>query len=194
MFNRSPEAKPRSERNAARHLRRRTDIVFLFIGDGVRAAEIRAFLNEHRLQNILMLPYQSRAELRDSLTAGDAHLVTLANGLAGLSVPSKTYAILAAGRPILFVGDGESTVAKLVAEHDCGEVISSGDDDRLAQVIVDWARDRRRLDELSANARSLFEASFERQRAVDAYLASFERCLAAGKGELERSELARVEN
>src|SRR5205807_449282 len=149
--------------NAARHLRRRTDIVFLFIGDGVRAAEIRALLNEHRLQNILLLPYQSRTELRESLTAGDAHLVTLANGLAGLSVPSKTYAILAAGRPILFVGDAQSAIARLVAENDCGAVVRAGESRQLSQVILDWAANPERLALPGARARALFEDRFDRQ-------------------------------
>lgn len=179
---------------AARRLRTRSDIIFLFIGDGVRAREIRDFASAHQLQNVLILPYQPRAELRESLTAGDVHLVTLGNGLAGLSVPSKTYAILAAGRPILFVGDPKSSVAKLVAEHDCGAVIASGDDEKLAEVIIQWADDPARIALLGANARKLFASSFERERAVDAYLASFERCLPAGTLQLKQSELAQVEN
>jgi colanic acid biosynthesis glycosyl transferase WcaI len=162
---------------AARLLREREDIVFLFIGDGVKGAEIRKFADEHQLANIRMLPYQPREELRFSLTAGDAHLTTLAEGLAGLSVPSKTYAILAAGRPVLFVGDLRSAIARLVAENTCGAVIASGQSAQLAEVIKDWAANPSKLAELGARARSLFESRFERQHAVVAYLASFEKCL-----------------
>ncbi|HYO91069.1 MAG TPA: glycosyltransferase family 4 protein, partial [Pyrinomonadaceae bacterium] len=162
---------------AARQLRERTDIIFLFIGEGVKGAEIRKFAEQHQLENIRMMPYQPRAELCFSLTAGDAHLTTLADGLAGLSVPSKTYAIMASGRPVLFVGDLQSAIAKLVAENDCGAVVASGESSRLAQVIIDWAADREKLDELGARARSLFETRFERQHAIDAYLSSFEKCM-----------------
>jgi glycosyltransferase involved in cell wall biosynthesis len=179
---------------AARRLRTRSDIIFLFIGDGVRAREIRDFASAHQLQNVLILPYQPRAELRESLAAGDAHLVTLGDGLAGLSVPSKTYAILAAGRPILFVGDPRSSAAKLVAAHGCGAIIASGDDEQLAEVIIQWASEPARVALLGANARKLFASSFERERAVDAYLASFERCFPAGTLQLKQPELAQVEN
>ncbi|MDX6692464.1 MAG: colanic acid biosynthesis glycosyl transferase WcaI [Blastocatellia bacterium] len=162
---------------AARLLRERKDITFLFVGDGVRADEIKEHARRHQLENIRMLPYQPRADLCFSLTAGDAHLTTLAEGLAGLSVPSKTYAILAAGRPVLFVGDVRSAVAKLVAENDCGAVVASGQPEQLAQVITEWAANPARLVELGARARALFESRFERQHAITAYLASFEKCL-----------------
>jgi colanic acid biosynthesis glycosyl transferase WcaI len=172
-------------------LRERTNIVFLFIGDGVKGDEIRKFIEQHHLENIRMLPYQPRAGLRYSLTAGDAHLTTLADGLAGLSVPSKTYAILAAGRPVLFVGDSNSAIAKLVAENNCGAVIRTGESHQLAQVIVDWAVSPEKLAELGARARALFEARFERQHAITAYLASFEKCLNGDAAQLKGTHLAR---
>ncbi|HUQ34063.1 MAG TPA: glycosyltransferase family 4 protein, partial [Pyrinomonadaceae bacterium] len=83
---------------AALILRERANILFLFVGEGARSAEIENYIETHKLDNVRMLPYQPRAALRYSLAAGDALLVTLSRGLAGLSVPSKSYGILAAGR------------------------------------------------------------------------------------------------
>jgi glycosyltransferase involved in cell wall biosynthesis len=163
--------------NAARILRERADILFLFIGEGAKAVEIENFIEEHGLGNIRMLPYQPRQTLRHSLAAGHASLVTLADGLAGLSVPSKTYGILAAGRPILFVGDPRSCVARIVTDNNCGEVIPSGDSRRLARIISDWASDKRKLTHLNAAARKAFEEHFDRPRAVSAYLETFSKCL-----------------
>jgi glycosyltransferase involved in cell wall biosynthesis len=179
---------------AAQLLSERTDIIFLFVGDGVRADDIKEFSEKHQLANIRMLPYQPRAELCFSLTAGDVHLTTLADGLAGLSVPSKTYAILAAGRPVLFVGDLRSAVAKLVAENSCGAVVASGESRQLAQVITEWAADREKLDELGTRARALFESRFERQHAINAYLASFEKCLNGETPQLKGTLVSGTEN
>ncbi|HEX8709849.1 MAG TPA: glycosyltransferase family 4 protein [Pyrinomonadaceae bacterium] len=162
--------------DAARRLRERSDLLFLFIGDGVRAGEIRRFTEQHGLENIRMLPYQPRQSLRYSLAAGHALLTTLADGLAGLSVPSKTYASLAAGRPVLFVGDARSDVARLVTEHGCGAVIAAGDGERLAAVIEDWAADGAKLARMGRAARALFESRFDRPHAVSAYLETFSRC------------------
>lgn len=164
---------------AARRLRDCSDIVFLFVGDGVQAGEIKEFAEQHQLANVRMLPYQSPHLMRYVLAAGDASLVTLANGLAGLSVPSKTYGILAAARPILFVGDERSDIARLVAENDCGAVVAAGDDERLASVISEWAGDRARVAELGAAARETFEKRFNRAHAVEAYMEMFTRCLDA---------------
>jgi colanic acid biosynthesis glycosyl transferase WcaI len=162
---------------AARILRNRPDILFLFIGEGAKAAEIKAFSEKHNLENVRTLPYQPRETLRYSLAAGGASLVTLAQGLAGLSVPSKTYSILAAGRPILFVGDARSSVAQIVADNNCGEVISSNDSSRLARIIADWASDKKKLAELSRSSRKAFEQHFDRSKAVNAYLETFSKCL-----------------
>lgn len=179
---------------AARLLKEREDIVFLFVGDGVRGNEIREFKEQHKLENVRMLPYQPRADLCFSLTAGDAHLTTLAEGLAGLSVPSKTYAILAAGKPILFVGDLQSAVAQLVADNNCGAVFASGESARLAQLIVEWAASPLKLAELGTRARALFESRFDRQHAITAYLASFEKCLNGKTSELKGTLVSGTEN
>lgn len=176
---------------AARILRGRPDIIFLFIGDGAKGDEIKSFARHHRLENIRMLPYQPRAGLRFSLAVGLAHLTTLSEGLAGLSVPSKTYASLAAGRAVLFVGDSKSAIARLIAENNCGAVVRAGESNHLAQVIIDWAANPEKLDELGARSRSLFEARFERQHAITAYLESFDRCLSAGDAPLKDARLAR---
>jgi glycosyltransferase involved in cell wall biosynthesis len=162
---------------AARILKERDDVVFLFVGDGAKAGEIKEFVRRHELGNVRLLPYQPRGNLLYSLAAGDAHLVTLAPGLAGLSVPSKTYGILAAGRPVLFVGDARSDAARLVAEHHCGEVVPTGDAARLARVVAAWAEDPETTRRMGREARDLFLRGFDRHHAVDAYAESLFKCL-----------------
>ena len=174
--------------DAARRLRGREDILFLFVGGGARGAEIEGFVRRESLTNVRLLPYQSREMLRYSLAAGEAHLITLADGLAGLSVPSKAYGILAAGRPILFAGDPKSDIARLVAEHGCGEVFPPGAGERLAQTVAEWAGDRAKPAALGEKARALFASRFDRPHAVSAYVESLAKCLG---GEVPRPRLAR---
>src|SRR5262245_8247196 len=162
---------------AACVLSKRRDIKFLFIGEGARASEIREFAEHHSLNNVVILPYQPRNMLRYSLAAGDALLVTLADGLAGLSVPSKAYAIMAAGRPMLFVGDPQSEVARIIEERSCGAAVASGESSELAEIIASWAAERSKPRELGIAARAAFEESFDRARAVNAYVETFQKCL-----------------
>lgn len=163
--------------DAARILKYRSDIIFIFIGDGARASEIREFMRKHELVNVRLLPYQPREQLRYSLAAGHVHLVTLVEGLAGLSVPSKTYGILAAGRPVLFVGDTQSDIARLVSEHHCGEVVATGEGKRLAEIIAACAEDGEHVKRMGRKARALFEQRFERAHAVSAYIESLNKCM-----------------
>lgn len=167
---------------AALLLRDRSDVVFLFVGDGAKAKEIEDFRNKHGLANVRLLPYQPRHQLRYSLAAGHALLVTLADGLAGLSVPSKAYAIMAAGRPLLFVGDPHSDISRIITMHRCGQAVASGDCRGLADVISAWSADRTKPADFGAAARALFEERFDRRHAVGAYVETFSKCLSAGNG------------
>jgi colanic acid biosynthesis glycosyl transferase WcaI len=175
---------------SARLLKARNEIQFVFIGDGAKKRDIQDYIRTNDLSNIVMLPYQPREALPQSIAAGHASLVTLAEGLAGLSVPSKTYAIMAAGRPILFVGDRKSSVARLVKRCACGEVISAGDSGRLARVIEGWAGDRRQPERMGRNGRITFEKYFDRKIAVDSYIKSFSKCGAPDVAAHVASELA----
>jgi colanic acid biosynthesis glycosyl transferase WcaI len=162
---------------AAQLLRNRSDIVFLFVGGGAKEIEIQEYRRKYGLDNIKLLPYQPRHLLRYSLAAGNALLVTLANGLAGLSVPSKAYGIMAAGRPLLFVGDPCSDIARIVTENGCGAAVASGDSSRLAEIVASWSSEKSKVEELGLVARSLFEKRFDRKHAVNQYLESFTKCI-----------------
>ncbi|HYM01217.1 MAG TPA: hypothetical protein VEZ90_19815, partial [Blastocatellia bacterium] len=172
--------------DAALALKHREDIVFLFIGEGGKESELREFAASNALLNIRFMCYQAREITRLSLTAGDAILVTLSKGLAGLSVPSKTYPGMAAGRPLLFVGDLDSTAAR-IADAGCGATVASGDVDGFVRIVSEWTADKSKAEALGRRARSVFETRFDRTCAVDSYVSVFEKCMASHrqKGSLD---------
>lgn len=61
-----------------------------------------------------------RSQQNEVLAACHIALVTLQDGMYGLGVPSKTYNILASGRPILFFGPKNSEIDLLVREKRIG--------------------------------------------------------------------------
>jgi len=69
----------------------------------------------------------SREDQNHILNSADIALVTLAEGMYGLGVPSKTYNILAAGKPVLFIGDLYSEIALMVKEEEVGFCFSHND-------------------------------------------------------------------
>jgi glycosyltransferase involved in cell wall biosynthesis len=68
-------------------------------------------------------PYQPRERLSASLSAPDLHLVSLDPACEGLIMPSKLYGILAAGRPVAFLGDPDGAVARELRAHGLGVVL-----------------------------------------------------------------------
>jgi colanic acid biosynthesis glycosyl transferase WcaI len=115
--------------------------VFLMIGGGPRRADVEAEALRRGLGNMRFLPPQPRGDLAESLSAADAHLVTMRANLCGLVVPSKFYGVLAAGRPCLFVGPGDSEVARVIKESGAGRVLDPGDGEGLAAAIAGWMDD-----------------------------------------------------
>jgi glycosyltransferase involved in cell wall biosynthesis len=151
--------------------RRRDDprLVFAFIGDGMRRTEVEAFRERHRLENICLLPYQSADRLALSLGAGDVHFVSLREGFEGLVVPSKSYGIMAAARPILYQGGRSGEIAKMILEHGIGEVVAEGDADALERVIATLSDDPIRTARLGCRAREVLQRHYSRDAALDHY-------------------------
>ncbi|TNF38197.1 MAG: glycosyltransferase WbuB [Deltaproteobacteria bacterium] len=133
---------------AAERLAGREDIVFAFVGDGVRKREVVRAVEARALPNVRVFDYAPREDLADSLAAADLHVVTMREGMQGLLMPSKLYGILAAARPALFVGPADSAVARLITDADCGDSVRDADVDGIVAAITAAAaapdRDRRR--------------------------------------------------
>jgi len=148
---------------AARLLRDDPDVIFLFIGGGKRLPEIRMAVADAQLRNVRFLDYLPREELAFSLSAASLSLVTEEESVNGLLVPSKTYGILASGRPIAFLGSGASDAATVVREANSGFVLPPGDGEQLSRIIR-RLRDNARLgSELGDNGRQAATAFYGRK-------------------------------
>lgn len=153
----------------ARRLRGRSDIVFVFVGGGSRRGEVEAYREQHELCNIVLLPYQEQARLSESLSAANVHFVSLRRGFEGLVVPSKSYGIMAAGRPLLYEGDPSGEIAQMITRWGIGIVVSEGDADALEDAVLQLAEDPERTSRMGASARRALEGHYGRCRAMDSY-------------------------
>lgn len=93
---------------------------FVIIGEGVAKNEIVGIINQNNLTNVTYLGPKLRSEQSIFLNCYDIGLITLSKGMYGLGVPSKTYNLLAMGRPLIYIGDKRSEVDLLVREHNVG--------------------------------------------------------------------------
>ena len=119
-------------------------------------------------------PYQPRETLSESLSVADVHLVSLHPSLEGLIVPSKFYGVLAVGRPVIYLGDPEGDLARMIVENNLGIVIAPGDGTALVACIQEFASDPTRAVAMGTRGRALYVEQF----AAPVALAAWERILA----------------
>jgi colanic acid biosynthesis glycosyl transferase WcaI len=141
-------------------------IVFLFIGGGAKLEELRRAVEQRKLTNFRFLPYQPRAALADSLAAPDVHLACLLPELEGLIVPSKSYGVLAAARPLISLGDPEGELARLVRTNRCGAAVACGDGAALAADILRLEANPESCAAMGQRARAAFERQYSLESAV----------------------------
>lgn len=115
--------------------REQTEVIFVFIGEGSVLDELRDYRDTHFLSNIKFIPYQEKNNLIYSLNAGDVHLVVNAKGIKGVSVPSKLYGVMAAGKPVLGILEKGAEARLIIEEAECGISVSPGDYQGIEKLI-----------------------------------------------------------
>lgn len=151
---------------AAQMLAADPSIVFLVIGGGAQRPHVEAQAAALGLSNIVFKPYQPRERLAQSLSVADVHLVSLRPEMEGLIFPSKLYGALAAGRPVIFIGDTGGELAQFLAQTRGGAAVAQGDARGLAQAVGEMAAHRKRTQAQGRRLRMVFEQSLERSQAL----------------------------
>lgn len=109
------------------------DVVFVINGGGVGRADLER--RAAGLSNIRFVDMQAKERLPELLAAADLHLVPLKAGLARSSVPSKTYSVLAAGRPVVASVDRGTEVARVIDRAGAGIAVPPDDLEAFTKAI-----------------------------------------------------------
>jgi glycosyltransferase involved in cell wall biosynthesis len=142
---------------------------FRIAGTGSRRDWLDRFVKSARLSNVAVEEPVPFSDLSDSLSRCDVGFIGMIDEMAGVSAPSRFYNLLAAGRPVMFVGDASTDIAQIIREFAIGWVIPPDHPRQLAETLVLVAADRARLPEMGARARILAEAQYQKDRIMDAY-------------------------
>ena len=120
---------------AARLLRDDRDIHFLLSGWGVGFDQLRQMQSEAKLPNVTLVDRVEDDQLEAFLSAADVWIIPYRRNVAGVSVPSRFYNLLAIGRPVILVSEPDAEAALTVIEHDVGWVVEPGRADELAKTV-----------------------------------------------------------
>ncbi|MBV8477427.1 MAG: glycosyltransferase family 4 protein [Acidobacteria bacterium] len=140
---------------------------FIFAGSGARRSELEAWCRLENVQNIEFRPYSSRSLLGESLGSAHIGLITQRDSCLGSVVPSKIYGLLAAGRPVLFIGPSASTVAQIIERFDCGWHVNCGDERRLLHLLSELLANPSEIVASGKRARQAFMENYDRPLGVE---------------------------
>ncbi|MGY8633360.1 glycosyltransferase family 4 protein [Bradyrhizobium sp. 14AA] len=159
---------------AARLLKDESDIHFLLSGWGIGFERLKQLQAAANLPNVSFVGRVEDSELEAFLAAANLWIIPYRKNVAGVSVPSRFYNLLAVGRPVVLVSEPEAEAALTVVENGLGWVVTPGRADRLAEAI----RAASRSDDAAMAERAVTAASrFDRTIAMNAYAEVIEELL-----------------
>lgn len=140
---------------------------FIFAGTGEKRKTLSAFCESHQITSVELRPFVDREKLGEGLAVGDIGLVTQLEESCGSVVPSKVYGILAAGRPVLFIGPANATPALLIEKHGCGWRVNCGDVQGTTQLLRYLAEHREVVREAGLRAREALVRHYDLPQGVN---------------------------
>ncbi len=149
------------------------DVVFVINGEGAARKSLKA--KAQTLTNVKFGDYQDASRLSEVLASGDLHVVPLRRGLGSVSVPSKTYSILAAGRPICAAIDSDTEVPRILAAANAGVCVEPDNQEAFVSAITAMISDRKSLEEMGASGRKWVEGHASAQSVAQRYEALYMR-------------------
>ena len=149
------------------------NVIFVINGEGAARKSLEA--KAHALSNVKFGDYQDASRLSEVLATGDLHVVPLRRGLGSVSVPSKTYSILAAGRPICAAIDLDTEVPRILAAANAGVCVEPDNQAAFVSAIAAMISDRKSLEEMGASGRKWVEGHASPQSIAQRYEALYMR-------------------
>jgi colanic acid biosynthesis glycosyl transferase WcaI len=127
---------------AARLLEDEKNIHFLLSGWGSGWKQLTELYAKAPLNNVTLSDRVPEYELEEFLSAADVWIIPYRRNVAGVSVPSRIYNLLAIGRPVIVAAEAHSEAALMLKEEDIGWIVRPEDPLDLATAIRSAASDR----------------------------------------------------
>ena len=161
----------------AKALEANEDIQFVLVGNGAYLEQVKQIIKDRNVGNVTLLPFQPYEEISHVFSLGDASLVISKPGVGANSVPSKTWSIMSASRPVLANFD-ENELKTIIEENHCGIFTKAGDKVAFTDAILKLYHDRELCREMGKNGRKFVMANLTKEVGTQKYvdvIRSFEK-------------------
>ena len=153
----------------AKELESESDIHFVLIGEGAYKEKVKGIIQEKQIGNVTLLPFQAYEDISHVFSLGDVGLVISKPGVGENSVPSKTWSILSASRPVL-VNFDENELKDIVDKHQCGIFTKAGDKTAFKEAILRLYHNRDLCCELGCNGRQFILKNLTKNAGTQQYV------------------------
>lgn len=145
------------------------DIHFVLVGNGAYLDEVKRKVADQQLENVHLLPFQPYEDISHVFSLGDASLVISKPGVGANSVPSKTWSIMSASRPVLANFD-ENELKTIIENNHCGIFTKAGDKDAFKESILTLYNHRDLCKEYGHNGRKFVLDNLTREVGTQKYV------------------------
>lgn len=142
------------------HFRNDPRFQFTFAGGGVGRQQLESLCASKDIRNVRFLAYADKACMSEHLAQADIGLVTERQACVGTVVPSKVYGLMAAGRPILFIGPRQATPGLVVDRFQCGWQIEPGNLSAIVNLLETLSASRDLVGVYGRRARAAFDQHY----------------------------------
>lgn len=153
------------------------DIHFVLVGNGAYKEHLEQIIKERNIGNVTLLPFQPYEEISHVFSLGDVSLVISKPGVGANSVPSKTWSIMSASRPVLANFD-ENELKDIIESNHCGVFSKAGDKVAFTNAILKLYHDRELCKEFGMNGRKFVMENLTKEIGTRKYvevIKSFEK-------------------
>jgi len=136
----------------ARELKNETQIEFLIIGRGKRLQNIKNLIGNYKLLNCRVLPFQPNDAFPYSLACADLGVVVLDEKTSQVSIPSKTYNLMAVGVPMLCIASKDSELGDYIEKYKNGRIFSADQVEEMSKFILSLSNNKDLLNKFKRNS------------------------------------------
>jgi glycosyltransferase involved in cell wall biosynthesis len=132
----------------------------VFTGAGGQRDSLEQQIKDRELTNTLLLGYTPQEQFNDALGSCDCLMVSIADGIDGISFPSKLYTCLSIGKPIIAFSAPESELRTKVEGNDVGYWVALDDPDSLVACVREMMANPEKAKSMGVRARKLLETEY----------------------------------
>lgn len=153
----------------AKALEANEDIQFVLVGNGAYLEQVQQIIKDRSIGNVTLLPFQPYEDISHVFSLGDVSLVISKPGVGANSVPSKTWSIMSASRPVLANFD-ENELKSIVENNNCGIFTKAGDKVAFTDAILELYNDRELCRKMGKNGRAFVMANLTKEVGTQKYV------------------------